>query len=117
MSSSVLTKTEDQVYAIITAIHGGGRCQVQLLDEKKTSLIGVCRGAIKRRGFKPRTGHVVLASYRSFQDNKVDILHVYHPNEVKMLYKLKEIDKYTITSEDHVEEGGIVFEEESWDDL
>jgi len=83
-----LVATEDQDYAKITAIYGGGKYQVITEDKEnnkqKTTRIGICCGRIKRFT-RPKLDDIVLISLRSFQDNKCDILHLYSRDELQTL--------------------------------
>lgn len=56
--------------------------------------IGSLRGKIKKnkKSWVSRES-IVLVSFRSFQEDKVDILYVYNEDELKYLYKIGEVSK------------------------
>jgi translation initiation factor 1A len=77
-----LAPTEDQSYARITSVCGGGRFYVEMQDGVKK--LGICCGKMKR-GRRPKLNDLVCISHRDYQDNKCDILHLYAPDEVQTL--------------------------------
>jgi translation initiation factor 1A len=79
-----LKPTEDQCYALITSVYGGGRYQVKFKDDTKR--IGVCCGKLKR-GRRPKMGDLVCISLRDFQEDKCDILYLYSPEDLSVLMK------------------------------
>lgn len=93
-SNRVLELKHDlEDYAKVTKILGDRRVTICLTDNKS------CMGIIPGKFFKKVwicVGDVVLVSMRDFQDNKCDILHKYTDNEIKKLYKLREIPDFFV---------------------
>lgn len=85
---SDLIKTDDQEYAKITKVNGGGRYEVLCTD--KTERLGISRGKINRCG-KVTIGTLVLISKRDYQDSKCDIIHIYRTEERNYLIKQGEV--------------------------
>jgi translation initiation factor 1A len=86
---SLLEKDEDTEYALIGKALGGGKFSLQL-NMSATEMIGRLCGKMKRgknRENRVDPGSVVLVGIRDFQDNMVDILYVYNPQEVRQLQK------------------------------
>jgi initiation factor 1A len=81
-----------QDYGICTKSLGDRRFDVYFTTGE--TKLGSLRGGIKKnkKSWVSR-GSVVLVSFRSFQDDKVDILYVYNDDEVKYLYKSGEMSK------------------------
>lgn len=88
VEDQLITKTDNQEYAKVTQIYGGGRVQCTLVWSEKTRL-GIIRNTM-RRGRKNRVAvdDIVLVSLRDFQEDKVDIIHVYTPAHVTRLMTL-----------------------------
>ena len=117
----MLLKEEEQEYAKITNIFGGGRCQVEILKgpgvllSTKNIVLAILRGSLRKKT-RLCKDQVVLISVRDFQDNKVDIIHVYDNSEVRQLIKEGHIslsDQKESTDLD----SNIVFVEDNWDTL
>ncbi len=83
-----LLATDDQDYFIITSVCGGGRYKGILYNDFKnktsTERLAITSGRIKRYA-RIRKGSLVLISIRDFQQDKVDILHVYSVDETNLL--------------------------------
>ena len=81
-----------QDYCVCTKSLGDRRFELQFTSGFVK--IGTLRGKIKKnkKNWVSR-GSILLASFRSYQDNKVDILYVYNDDELKYLYKIQEISK------------------------
>jgi translation initiation factor 1A len=83
-----LLATDDQDYFIITSVGGGGRYKGILYTDFKnkisTERLAITSGRIKRFA-RIRKGSLVLISIRDFQQDKVDILHVYSADEINLL--------------------------------
>lgn len=87
-----ICKDDDQFYAKITKVNGGGRYVLRCLDEDH-ELLGICRGNLKNRKLLAR-GAVVLISKRDFQPTKCDILYVYDQDELSVLEKNGDINGF-----------------------
>lgn len=103
-------------YGKITALLGSCRFTVRLTDNSE-------RMAIVHRGMR-RTrllvDSVVLVSKRSFQENKVDVIHKYTDDEIRKLIQYKEIPEVFGRPASSLDEivnttDGVVFEEASDD--
>ncbi len=117
-----LIKTEDQEYARILSINGGGRYRVICYD--KVERLGICRSKINRNEMIA-LGGIVLVSKRDFQDAKCDILYVYNREEISTLIKYGDIeDTFVQLDEKKEDDLGVTFgnnndneEEEDWNDI
>ena len=81
-----------QDYGICTKSLGDRRFDIYFTTGE--TRLGSLRGGIKKnkKSWVSR-GSVVLISFRSFEDGKVDILYVYSDDEIKYLYKSGEMSK------------------------
>jgi translation initiation factor 1A len=102
VSINDISKSNEQEYALIEKVLGGGRFSVLTPDNKKR--IGISRGKMFSRNgkVKDRTlmtpGNLVLLSLRDFQDDKADILLFYTKAQVDLLVQYSEIDKSFVKS-------------------
>ena len=83
-----LVKGEEQEYAKVEKVNGGGRYVLQCTDGKQR--LGIARGSINR-GVRITLGSVVLISMRDFEEGKCDILHAYNVEQTRMLMQAGEI--------------------------
>tara|TARA_Y100000768_G_scaffold379626_1_gene355611 strand:- start:6610 stop:7104 length:495 start_codon:yes stop_codon:yes gene_type:complete len=87
-TTDVLTKKdlilaeEGQGYGRVEALLGN--CRVRLLCNDKETRLGIIRGSMKKRQWLS-LGSVVIYSGRGYQDDKVDIFHVYSGDALKTL--------------------------------
>ncbi len=89
-SRPFFTKTEGQEYALVTKMLGDCRVECRCFDG--VTRLGVIRNKLRKgKNNKIKVEDIVIASKRDFQDNKVDIIHVYNPEEVNRLQRMKEI--------------------------
>jgi initiation factor 1A len=84
-----ICKTEDQDYAEILKVNGGGRYVCYCLQDQ-TKRIGIARGSMRNQSKISLNGYVLIAK-RSFQDQYCDILHCFTPDEVRLLQKHNEL--------------------------
>lgn len=77
---------EAQDYAQITDKLGNGHFRCLCLQDGEIRL-GTIRGKIRRLSHHMNQGDYVIISYRDFQDDKVDILHLFKHEEVRELRK------------------------------
>jgi translation initiation factor 1A len=98
-------KVDGQIYAQVIKPLGDGRFELLCDDGKKR--IGHVRGAMQRKIWIV-VGNVVLASLRSYQDAKCDILHKYSPEEARTLQAYDELG--AITSNLETKNSDIVWE-------
>lgn len=102
VSINDISKTNEQEYALIDKVLGGGRFSVITPDNKKR--IGISRGRMFSRNGKVKDrslmtpGNLVLLSLRDFQDDKADILLFYTKEQVDLLIQYSEIDKTFVKS-------------------
>ena len=80
----VFSDGDDQKYAIITKVEGGGRYR-GLCDDGTLRLL-ILRGNMKKRKcYRPGLNDYVLVALRDFQDEKADIIHKYTDAERPLL--------------------------------
>lgn len=93
-SRSLIYKNDDTEYGIVTKKLGNGRFKVRL-NLKKEEVIGRLCGKFRKGSSKKQNwvdiDSVVLVGIRDFQENTVDIIHVYDSNEARQLRKSGEI--------------------------
>ena len=114
VSYDKLTPSEEQAYARIISVYGGGRYQVELQDECKK--LGVLCGKLKR-GRRPKLQDLVCVSLRDYQDDKCDIIYVYNAEEIQVLMANDKAIQTFYCGSLNDEGGSIEFGEESWEDL
>lgn len=83
-------KGDGEEYGLVTKKLGNGRFLIKL-QLKETEVIGRICGRMKRGRNKHHNwveeGSVVLVGLRDFQDDRVDIIHVYEESQVRSLKK------------------------------
>jgi translation initiation factor 1A len=103
-----ICKTNEQDYAIIEKVLGGGRFSVLTPDNKKR--IAISRGRMFSRNGKIKDrslmsiGNLVLISLRDFQEDKADILMFYNKSQVDLLLEYNEIDKNFMKKTNDIED-------------
>lgn len=105
-------KDDMQEYVVMTKMLGDRRIIVKLPD--KSEKLAIIPGRFRRRCWM-KAGDILLASYREFQDNKLDIIHKYTPEEARQLVGYKEIPPFFLDSTSGATaaqeaESGVVFE-------
>lgn len=84
-------KEHGQDYAIITSMLGHDRCRCKLAEDNR-EVLGIIRGSMRKKyAYHVNKNDIVLVGLRDFQDSKVDIMHLYNSDEVKMLINYNEI--------------------------
>ncbi len=90
----LMLKDDDHNYGTVMKKLGGGRFAIRL-NLRSTEIIGRLCGKFKHGANKKRNwvdvGTVVLVGLREFQDNVVDIVHIYEAGEVRQLRKMGEL--------------------------
>lgn len=81
-------KDEEQDYAIVDKVLGN--CRLSVLLSTQETRLGIIPGKFKKRVWINK-GDVVLVSLRTFEDDKVDIIHKYNADEVRTLIQYEEI--------------------------
>ena len=79
-----LLPTEDQYYAKVTKVLGGGKYRVVINtddSELKKEKIAISRGKLNR-SVKVNIGSIVLISIREFEQDKLDLLYIYSYEEL-----------------------------------
>jgi translation initiation factor 1A len=83
-------KGDDTEYGLVTKVLGNGRFYVRL-NMQNREVIGKVRGKFRKGAAKKANmvgvDSVVLVGIRDFQDNTVDIIHVYDAGEIRQLKK------------------------------
>ena len=88
---TLLFKMHGQDYAVIKEVYGSGRYLCVCCDGKAERL-GILRGNMRKRSIhRIRKGDVVLVGLRDYQENKVDIMHLYTIDEARALVNYNEI--------------------------
>ena len=89
----LIFKNYDQEYAIVTEMLGHNRCKIRCPTDSLDKL-GIIRGSMRRKQiYRIGRSDVVLVGLRAYQADKVDIIHVYHLDEVNQLINYEEIDQ------------------------
>jgi len=90
LPQKLLERSADEEYAIVIKKLGNGNFSIRL-NMNDRLIIGRLCGKMRWRKNKKRNnvdvGSVVLVGIRDFQENVVDIVHVYDTFEVKQLRK------------------------------
>lgn len=107
---------ELEIYAKVTAVHGGGHAEVLCPDNKRRLL--VIRGKFKGRNKRDNSikiNSLVLAGIRDFEvvtakkKEKVDLIYVYNDSDLNELKQIEEI-KIILGISDKQEDDDIPFE-------
>jgi translation initiation factor 1A len=85
----LILKEENQEYCQVTKLLGNSRTEGQCFDGK-TRLCKI-RGNLKKKKCWIKNGDIVIVSLRDFEDDKCDIIYVYHVKEIKKLIKMGEL--------------------------
>ena len=89
-SRELYFKEEGQDYALVVAMLGHNRCTCKLFSTE-TETLGTIRGSMRRKHvYRISKGDIVLVGLRDFQDDKVDIMHLYTSDEVRRLMSYNE---------------------------
>ena len=78
----ILKDSEEQDYGKVEKLLGN--CRVEVLCNDKIKRIGIIRGNMKKKQLG-KVHSIVLYSKREYEDNKVDIIHVYTNDNAKTL--------------------------------
>jgi initiation factor 1A len=101
-----------EIYAVITKLYGGGRCDVKCIDDiTRTCII---RSRFNRERSSIHVGTWVLVGKRSFETrtNVCDLLEVYSDADVQKLLEMKGNWK-VLTNEKDVPDDNIDFTEQT----
>tara|TARA_Y100000389_G_scaffold204807_2_gene259803 strand:+ start:2357 stop:2770 length:414 start_codon:yes stop_codon:yes gene_type:complete len=86
---NLVFKTFQEEYAVVTKKLGDRRMMVKMAD-MGTETMGIIPGRFRKRCWFD-IGDLCLVSQREFQDNKVDIVYKYTPDERRELCRVGEI--------------------------
>ena len=114
-SRELVFRDHEQNYAIVNDMLGHNRVRLTCFGDQHRTLGVICGKMRKKHIYRISKGDVVLISSRSFQDDKVDVIHVYTEDEKKQLIGFQEInDSFCCTDPimgDDVTLDSLVFEE------
>lgn len=84
-SDNYFINPEAEEYAYVKKMLGN--CRVQVITNSGIDAIGIIRGSLRKftKRILIEVGDIVVVSKRDFQDNKVDIVHKYNPEQVNIL--------------------------------
>lgn len=113
--TEIVRKEDEQEYAKVVKVLGGGKFRVKLNGSKK-EIIASLRGKMKKqkRRYWVELGSVVLITYREFEDKTVDIVHVFKPQDVS---RLKREGEFEEDDDDSKEEDDIGIDIEHEDNI
>jgi len=97
-----------QEYVQMTKMLGDRRIIVKL--PSGVEKMAIIPGRFRKRCYM-RVGDILLASYREFQTEKLDIIHKYNRDEISNLINYGEIPNSFGQTSDDIELDGIVFDE------
>ena len=107
----ILKQGNDQDYGKVEKLLGN--CRVTLLCNDKINRIGIIRGSMRKRQWL-NVGNIVIYSIRPYEKDKVDIIHVYNNNVLKMLENRMNLN-FNITGEDDsVDDIFTLYEEDTY---
>lgn len=104
----ILKSGDDQDYGKVEKLLGN--CRVSLLCNDKETRIGIIRGSMRKRQWL-NVGSIVIYSMRGYEKDKVDIIHVYNNNVLKILEKSMNLNFSIMGEERSVEEDIFSFED------
>lgn len=87
-------REEGEEYARVTALLGNGRVRVQLPN--KTEKLAIIPGRMKKKRYGNfiTVDDITLVGVRSYQQDKVDVLYRYNPEQVLILQAKKELPEH-----------------------
>lgn len=104
---TLVIKSEDHEYGLVTKKLGNGRFGIKLNISNKEVIGRIC-GKFRHRKTKKNNwidiDSVVLVGLRDYQNNIVDIVHVYTPDEVRILKKEGEFFSDEKSRKDDIEQ-------------
>ena len=99
----LIVKTEEQMYAKVLRMLGEHRIECELVNGQ--TKLGIIRARMRRGGRNSGNyvsiDDIILVATRDFQDDKVDVIHLYKSNEVEELIKMGEDIPRRQTTDDH----------------
>lgn len=78
---------EEQEFALVNKLMGNGRATVTFVKDNSQTInaLGIISGKLRKRKQWVIAGNFVIISMRSFETDKVDIIHVYKEHEMNEL--------------------------------
>lgn len=107
----ILKQGKDQDYGKVEKLLGN--CRVTLLCNDKINRIGIIRGSMRKRQWL-NVGNIVIYSIRPYEKDKVDIIHVYNNNVLKMLENRMNLNFNITGKEDSVDDIFTLDEEDTY---
>jgi len=111
-------KDASQEYVLMTKMLGDRRIMVTLPDRRE--ILAIIPGRFRKRVWM-KPGDILLASYRDFQNSKLDIVHKYTSEEIRNLRIYNEIPQFFVDSISgkpvNEKDDGIVFQFQETDDF
>ncbi len=96
-------KGDLQEYVVMTKMLGDRRIMVKLPDGSE--MLAIIPGRFRKRCWM-KAGDVLLASYREFQDNKLDIVYKYDMDEARQLARYQEITSFFLDAANGTTDAG-----------
>jgi translation initiation factor 1A len=100
---------EGQEYARVTNLLGDAR--VAVVTTTGVERIAIIRGKFRKRVWINKNDIIVISN-RGYQDDRVDVVHKYHPNEVKQLVRKGDVPRGLLSDDDkddNQDAGGIAW--------
>jgi translation initiation factor 1A len=107
----ILKQGNDQDYGKVEKLLGN--CRVTLLCNDKINRIGIIRGSMRKRQWL-NVGNIVIYSVRPYEKDKVDIIHVYNNNVLKMLETRMNLSFNINGEEDNIDDIFTLNEEDTY---
>ena len=94
---------ENQKYALVTKLLGNGRIYVTFIRDKvgQVELLGIIRGSLRKKKQWVKVGNYILISERDYEQEKVDVIHVYNDGEMNELKKKGLISESLVNLKDN----------------
>ena len=110
---NLVFKTFQEEYAVITKKLGDRRMMVKMPD-MGAEIMAIIPGRFRKRCWFD-IGDLCLVSQREFQENKVDIVHKYTPDERRELCRLGEIPSTFVSASADVANGDENMEDDAFE--
>lgn len=96
----ILKNGSDQDYGKVEKLLGN--CRVSLLCNDKIVRMGIIRGSMRKRQWL-NIGSIVIYAMRAYETDKVDIIHVYNSNVLKILEKRMSLN-FNINEDENIDD-------------
>ena len=86
---------ENQKYALVKKLLGNGRSSVIFINDNNVGVerLARIRGTLRKKKQWVKPGNFILISVREYEDEKVDIIHVYNDMEMNELKRKDHLPK------------------------